>query len=109
MHLHVSLHRRQRHAEGPYDVALLHRAIGDKLAGNHPEALHIFLVMLKHWQQAVEIDYSPVLLLERQVRGDGGQAVRKHRQLELRHGPVSPITPNYANRELIPAGVISYS
>src|SRR5436190_7725577 len=96
MHLHVSLHSCQRHSEGPYDVALPHRPIGNQLAGNHPEALHIFLFMLKHWQQAVEINYSSVLLLERQVLGDGGQAVRKDRQLELRHGLVSPIAPNHA-------------
>src|SRR4051812_23761254 len=90
MHFHVPLHRRQRHSEGPDDVALPHRSIGDQLAGNHPEALHIFLVMLKYWQQAVEIDYLSVLLLERQVLGDGGQAVRKDRQLELRHWPSFP-------------------
>src|SRR4029078_103684 len=96
MHLHVSLHRRQRHSERPLDVSLPHHPIGDQLAGIHAEALQIFLVVLKHWQQAMEIHYLSILLLKRQVLSDGGQALRKNRQLELRHGPVSPLAPHCA-------------
>src|SRR5260370_37685873 len=96
MHLHVSLHRRQRHSERSYDVSLPHRPIGDQLAGKHAEALQILLVVLKHRQQAMEIHHLSILSLERQVLRDGGQATRKDRQLELRHGPVSPLTAHHA-------------
>ena len=73
-----------------HDISLPHRPIGDQLAGPHAEALQILLVVLKHRQQAVEIHHLPVLSLERQVLGDGGQTVRKDRQLELRHGHSFP-------------------
>jgi hypothetical protein len=86
------VYRCQRYSERLYDISLPHRSTGDQLAGIHAEALQILLVVLKHWQQAVEIDHLSVLLLERQVLRDRRQATGKDRQLKLRDGPVSPLT-----------------
>ena len=97
MHLHVPLHRRQRHAKRLHDISLPHRPIGDQLTGEHPEALHLSVVVLKHRKQPMEIHHLPALPLEGQVLIDRSQTLRKDRQLKLGHGPVSLVGPARAS------------
>jgi hypothetical protein len=65
----------------------------DRMAGEHAETLQVFLIVLKHRQQAVEIHHLPIHPLECQVLTDGGQTVAKDWQLKLRRGPVSSLPP----------------
>src|SRR6516225_9745626 len=46
--------------------------------------------MGKHRHVSVEIRYAAILFLKRQFAGDVGHAGRKHRQMKLGHGTVSP-------------------
>src|SRR5580692_10977200 len=46
--------------------------------------------MGKHRHVPVEIRYAAILFLKRQFAGDVGHAGRKHRQMKLGHGTVSP-------------------
>src|SRR5271167_5002401 len=46
--------------------------------------------MGKHRHVPVEIRYAAILFLKRQFVGDVGHAGRKHRQMKLGHGTVSP-------------------
>ena len=57
---------------------------------NWPHPCDIFLTMGKHRHVSVEIRYAAILFLKRQFAGDVGHAGRKHRQMKLGHGTVSP-------------------
>src|SRR5271154_4496327 len=88
--LHRSLHADGCHAKSPDDIALLGITAFAELTGDHPKGCDIFLTMGKHRHVPVEIRYAAILFLKRQFAGDVGHASRKHRQMKLGHGTVSP-------------------
>src|SRR5271155_1449954 len=88
--LHRSLHADGCHAKSPDDIALLGITAYAELTGDHPKGCDIFLTMGKHRHVPVEIRYATILFLKRQFAGDVGHAGRKHRQMKLGHGTVSP-------------------
>src|SRR5271169_5700839 len=88
--LHRSLHADGCHAKSPDDIALLGITACAELTGDHPKGCDIFLTMGKHRHVPVEIRYAAILFLKRQFAGDVGHAGRKHRQMKLGHGTVSP-------------------
>jgi hypothetical protein len=88
--LYRSLHADGCHAKSPDDIALLGITAYAELTGDHPKGCNIFLTMGKHRHVSVEIRYAAILFLKRQFAGDVGHAGRKHRQMKLGHGTVSP-------------------
>jgi hypothetical protein len=88
--VHRSLHADGCHAKSPDDIALLGITAYAELTGDHPKGCDIFLTMGKHRHVPVEIRYAAILFLKRQFAGDVGHAGRKHRQMKLGHGTVSP-------------------
>src|SRR5207302_357588 len=65
--LHIPLHGDHRYSEGLHDLLRLHRAVDDHLAGEHAEAIHIVLAVVKHRQVTVDVIDSARFLFQLQL------------------------------------------
>jgi hypothetical protein len=91
--LHRALHADRGDTEGPDDVALLRMPIYTKLARYHAKGRDVILGMNKHCNLAIEVRNLTLSPFKRQFVGDGGNASGKHRQMKLRHKPISRVEP----------------
>src|ERR1700733_615999 len=89
-YLHVPLYRNHRYREGLDDLLRLHRAIDDHLAGEHAEAIHIVLSVLKHRQVTVDVTDPACLLLHRNLAIDLRYSGRKYGELKLKDPTLWP-------------------
>src|SRR5437016_10620983 len=88
--LHIPLHGDHRYSEGLHDLLRLHRAVDDHLAGEHAEAIHIVLAVVKHRQVTVDVIDSARFLFHRNLAIDLGYAGRKYGELQLWHPSLLP-------------------
>src|SRR5260370_21018058 len=87
--LHISLHRDHRHAKRLHDLFGFYRPTHDHLAGEHPEAPHVLLLVLEHGQVAVDITHPARLFLYSDPTADLRPPARKNPQSTLPHPPLS--------------------
>src|SRR5437660_11643487 len=88
--LHIPLHGDHRYSEGLHDLLRLHRAVDDHLAGEHAEAIHIVLGVVKHRQVTVDVIDSARFLFHRNLAIDLGYVGRKYGELQLWNPSVLP-------------------
>src|SRR5580765_1491762 len=84
---HTSLDRSQRHSEHFGDLPLRRRPVDDELRREQPKTGQVISLVREHRQVAIQVYDLVLFSLDGQFRSNRAGAVRKHRQLNLRHGP----------------------